>query len=517
MDEAERARRELASAVRRLRVSATSDPQRADELADALVDLTASRLLAWDFSEAATDAPESVVVAARLLASRGPAGPYASLPDAVRYASATAQLAAVQAGLGQPDAAARTLDGLDAWRQQVSRLPLAENLADTVVVWMLIARARSVLTADAALANAWADAAELRLYAMDPPPYLAMAAHLVVADARWAAGRPESSLAHHRLAADAHAAELAGTPTPRPAVAKVAAAPVPALHEPWAARLAATGDTASALAVRRAEVALLAPLDAAAADLALAGLASALVAQGRSSEAAALLPPGRGPVAGPSPEPPGARLTWEPLPATVGFAPSGAEEASARWQRDEQAAVFAGVVARAEATRTEAALRAEAEAGAARRAAEQEAADRRAEAEEAAAQAARAEAARAEEEFAAERARREESVQRAEAERRRRELADAHRREVDPRAAQAAAAELDDARAAVAAAGDDLLRLAAADERLAGLLRPLAAADPLTHADELAAALDALVGLRWRLGDTEGSRAAAREARALRG
>ena len=46
------------------------------------------------------------------------------------------------------------------------------------------------------------------------------------------------------------------------------------------------------------------------------------------------------------------------------------------------------------------------------------------------------------------------------------------------------------------------------------VLRPLAAVDP-GHRDELAAVLESLVGLLWRLGDPDGSRAAAREARTL--
>ena len=39
-------------------------------------------------------------------------------------------------------------------------------------------------------------------------------------------------------------------------------------------------------------------------------------------------------------------------------------------------------------------------------------------------------------------------------------------------------------------------------------------ADPAQYRDELVATLDALVSLRWRLGDSEGSRDAARERRA---
>ncbi|MFT4110102.1 hypothetical protein, partial [Propionicimonas sp.] len=117
-------------------------------------------------------------------------------------------------------------------------------------------------------------------------------------------------------------------------------------------------------------------------------------------------------------------------------------------------------------------------------------------------------------ERAAARSAREEEASRAAAEARRRLLAQEHRPAVDPDVALAAAVELDRARDAVRAAGDDPARVAAAREWLADVLRPLAAVDPSLR-PELAASLEALVGLRWRLGDAAGSRAAAREARTL--
>jgi hypothetical protein len=94
-------------------------------------------------------------------------------------------------------------------------------------------------------------------------------------------------------------------------------------------------------------------------------------------------------------------------------------------------------------------------------------------------------------------------------------LAREHRPEVDPEAARAAAAVLDHAREAVSEARGDAA-LAVAFHRLADVLRPLAAVDP-SHRPELASALESLVGLLWRLGDPDGSRAAAREARTLGG
>jgi hypothetical protein len=512
--------RALASDVRRLRVAAMSDPERTDELADTLVELTAARLLAWDFAEAAADAPESVVLAARILASRGPSGPYASVPDAVRYATATVQLAAVQAGLGQAAAAGRTLDGLDAWRAQLGRLPLAANLTGAVLLWALLARARALLGTDIAQANAYADAAEARLHALaDPPPYLALATHLLAADCRWAAGRPESALAHHRLALEVYRAAVARLDErPRPAVARSAAAPVRAVYEPYAQRLAATGDASGGIVLRRRELSLLERLgDDVARTTARTGLARALASAGRTVEAAEL-----DAVADPAAETPvpalGQRISWEPLPAALALAAGEPDPAAiAAWQRAEQAAVFAGVAARAEAERTESALHAAAQDAAARREAERTEAERRAAAEAKAARAAEAELQRREAEAARARREAEDAAARAAADQRRRHLAEAHERarQTDPRAAEAAAAELAQAQEHLRLAGPELVPQAAARERLADLLRPLALVDPAAHGRDLVDTLEALVGLRWRLGDPDGSREAAREAKAL--
>lgn len=513
LDTVENRARALASDVRRLRAAAMSDPQRTDELADALVDLTAARLLAWDFVEAAADAPESVVQAARILASRGPSGPYASVPDAVRYATATVQLAAVQAGLGQAEAAGRTLEGLDAWRAQLGRLPLAANLPEPVSLWALVARARALLDADVPLANAHADAAEAGLHALtDPPAYLALAVHLLTADCRWAAGRPESALAHHWLALEVHRAAVAGVgDRPRPAVARAALAPVVATYEPYAQRLAASRDPSGGIAMRREELEVVARFgdDVRAVR---AGLAQALRAAGRTIEATGL---GAGDPAAETPTARlGERITWTPL-AAPGLAVSEPDPAAvAAWQRAEQAAGFAGVAARADAERAESAMRAAAEDAAARLEAERAEAARHAAAEEAAARAAEAQARLRAQAEAEERAALGDAAARAAADERRRRLEAEHRPPVDPEHARMAAGQLEQARAAVRAAGEELLPLASATERLADLLRPLAAADP-AYSGEFAATLEVLVGLRWRLSDTEGSRAAAREAKAL--
>jgi hypothetical protein len=510
----ERRRRDLESAARRLRVAAMSDPQRTEELADVVVELAASALLAWDVADAATPAPESVVLAARILASRGPSGPYASLPDAVRYASAAAQLAAVQAALGQPEAAGRTLDGLDAWRAQLGRLPLAENLPDPVVLWLLAARARALLATDVPAANACADAAQVRLHAAAAPSYLALAVHLLTADCRWAAGRPDSALAHSRLALDVHRQVVAGlAPTPRPAVAKAAAAPVVAVYEPFAARLALTGATDAAIALRREEVAVLAALGATdQLPAARAGLAAALVDAGRADEASGL---GVEP-AGAAATPPGSRVDWTPLAPAPAFEPFDAASAQARWRQAEQSAVFAGVAAAAEAERAEGILREQARVAAQRREADRADAERAAERADAAAREREVAERAREAALAAERAEREQEAARAAAEERRRALAEEHRLTVDPDEARAAADELDAARRAVADADGDPAASAAAQDRLASLLRPLAAVEP-EYREELAAVLESLVGLLWRLGDPDGSRAAAREAKSLGG
>lgn len=531
LDRPERARRELASTVKRLRVSVTSDPGHGDELADALVRLTAARLLAWDFTEAAADAPEAVLLAARILARSGAAGPYTSPTDAARFFTASALLAAVQSGLGQDEAAARTLAGTDGWLPQLGRLQLREHLDATAVIWSLVARSRALLATDVPRANACADAAAHRLYAagLDTAPgYLALTVHLLVADCRWAAGYPDQSLAHHAVALSGHRVAI-GSAEPgrlRPALAAVAAAPVVALHEPYALRLDSTGEENFATAVRRAEVVLLENFGHAGGQLALAraGLARALAREGRGDEAQRELAEAEdlaakagirlqaldGAVL------PGVRCNWPKLTAAEALAPEGLPAtAVTRLEQDVQAAVFDGVAARVSAHRSEERLRAQADAAATERAADSAVAERLARSEAAAAQSAAIEQDRHAAGLAAVRRESEEAAAREAADERRRQLAEDHQLVVDPAAARTAATELAAARDGIGGAADDLQYLRAAQERLASLLRPLAAVDPDTHLPELVNALEALVGLRWRLGDPEGSREAAREARAL--
>src|SRR5215212_5835023 len=99
----------LASSVQRLRGWVGSDPSRAPELADTLVELTSHRLLGHAYAAAAEDAQEALRRAAELLTANGAIGPYTSVGDGIRYLTAVVHLAAVQMGLGLPEAAGRTI------------------------------------------------------------------------------------------------------------------------------------------------------------------------------------------------------------------------------------------------------------------------------------------------------------------------------------------------------------------------------------------------------------------------
>ena len=112
----------LASLAQRLRGWVGSDPSRAAELADALVELTAHRLLGHGYAAAAADAQDSVRRAGEILAASGPIGPYTSITDAARYVTAVVHMAAIQTGLGLPDAAGRTIESLQDMQEQLRGL-----------------------------------------------------------------------------------------------------------------------------------------------------------------------------------------------------------------------------------------------------------------------------------------------------------------------------------------------------------------------------------------------------------
>lgn len=505
----EDSRRELASTVKRLRVAVTSDPSRTAELADAMVALNATRLQAWAFSEAAADAPDAVVQAARILAQGGASGPYTSLPDGVRFFTASAQLAAVQGFLGLAEAAARTLDGLDAWRNQLGRLPLVDHLSAAAVVWSLLARARAYVD-DPALANAYADAASAWRFVTPMPAAQTIAVHLTAADCRWAGGHPDQALAQHRLALTAHESLLAELPArPRPALVATAAATAAATYEPYASRLESAGQVDFALGVRRAHLALLDRLGAEHAE-GQRWLAAALRRAGRAAEADEFASADEVATAPPTP---GRPVTWTRLDASAALSNRDLTSGYAASERAAQESTQTAATARRDAEaaetrhRDQAAERARqlaedelAAATAAARAAQQEAA-------------ARQERERTEAAAAAER--------RAKAERAARQAAEQHRQqaELQARLAARAAAEVQDeltlARSAAHAAAESPADRAHNLDRLAGLLRPLTALE--AYRDELATTLEALVGLRWQLGEADASREAARELKALTG
>jgi hypothetical protein len=294
--------KKLASTVQRLRGWVGSDPSRAPELADALVEVTAHRLLGHGFASAAADAQESVRRSAQLLTANGPIGPYTSVADAARYFAAVVQLATIQAAVGQPAAAGRTIESLQGLQQQLRELGLEQPLDPRTAIWAMSCTARSALAAaDVAEANAYADAALARLPESGPTDdtdtaYLAMDVARLASDCRWAAGRVEESLAFLRLAQDRYEAVVGGRlhqPSRlSPALVERLAEPLFGLYRDMADRLAASGEADLGLVTRRALVELLrglAPRLGPPARLqlasALADLARDLLATGRVDEA----------------------------------------------------------------------------------------------------------------------------------------------------------------------------------------------------------------------------------------
>jgi hypothetical protein len=294
--------KKLASTVQRLRGWVGSDPSRAPELADALVEVTAHRLLGHGFASAAADAQESVRRSAQLLTANGPIGPYTSVADAARYFAAVVQLATIQAAVGQPAAAGRTIESLQGLQQQLRELGLEQPLDPRTAIWAMSCTARSALAAaDVAEANAYADAALARLPESGPTEdtdtaYLAMDVARLASDCRWAAGRVEESLAFLRLAQDRYEAVVGGRlhqPSRlSPALVERLAEPLFGLYRDMADRLAASGEADLGLVTRRALVELLrglAPRLGPPARLqlasALADLARDLLATGRVDEA----------------------------------------------------------------------------------------------------------------------------------------------------------------------------------------------------------------------------------------
>jgi hypothetical protein len=294
--------KKLASSVQRLRGWVGSDPSRAPELADALIQLTAHRLLGHGYAAAAEDAQDAVRRAAELLAAKGPIGPYTSVSDAARYVTAVVHLAAIQAGLGVPDAAGKTLDTLKDIQEQLGD-GLLRQLSPQTAIWSLSSNARAALASgDIAAANAGADAALARLTESGledaESQYLAMDVDWLVSDCRWAAGRAEEAIAFLH-AAKARYEEVVDGRLEQPArlspgLLDRLAEPLFSLYRAMADRLAAVGEIDTRLMIRRRLIELLRGLTGRLGDPARLHLASALtdlghdlLEYGRADEAAA--------------------------------------------------------------------------------------------------------------------------------------------------------------------------------------------------------------------------------------
>ena len=465
--------KQLTSAVQRLRGWVGSDPSRNAELADALVELNAYRLLGHEYGAAASDARDALRRSAELLTANGPIGPYTSVEDAVRYLTAVVHLAVTQVALGLAESAGRTIASMDDVQEQLSKLPVQEQLAPMTAIWALSCSARSRLASgDVGGANAYADAALARLAesglrADTDSSYLAIDTDRLVSDCRWAAGRPQESLGFLHEARERYdhlvAGRLRDPAGLSPALVGRLAEPLFGLYRDMADRLIAVGEVDLGLVTRRELVALLRGLigrlgQSTQVQLvsALTDLADDLVKSDRVDEAdlAALE------AAETVPDFPGARSAlqnlargvvrrgrslpgWEPLPRSASYAATtasaagtaGAEITATQTERAEMATWLEGE--RTEAHRQELERLEQARIEAARRKAQQAEAER-AEAERVAEERARAERdARTE----AERQVAAEAAERLERKRRRLERLEAHRLEVERREAERREAE----------------------------------------------------------------------------
>jgi hypothetical protein len=251
----------LASLVQRLRGWVGTDPSRVPELADALVQLTAHRLLGHGYAAAAADAQEAVQRAGQLLTANGPIGPYTSIGDAGRYLTAVIQLATVQAGLGMTDAAGRTIDSLEDVRDQLRAYGLNEHLEPRTAIWALWCTGRATLASgDVAAANAYADAALDRLAESglreDPDAaYLDIDVGRLASDCRWAAGMDGEAIVHLHAAVERYEHLVGGgieDPSRlSPPLLERLAEPLFGLYRDMADRLVATGDVDLGLVSRR--------------------------------------------------------------------------------------------------------------------------------------------------------------------------------------------------------------------------------------------------------------------------
>ncbi len=461
----------LTSLVQRLRGWVGSDPSRAPELADALIELTAHRLLGHGYAAGAADAQDSVRRAGEILAASGPIGPYTSISDAARYVTAVVHMAAIQAGLGLPEAAGRTIESLQDIREQL-HAGLEQRLEPQTAIWALWCGARAALASgDIAAANAYADAALARLAESDlrdaaDAAYLAMDVDRLASDCRWAAGRAEEALPYLYSAKsrydDMVGGRLEEPARLSPALLERLAEPLFGLYRDMADRLAGCGDAELGLLTRRELIERLRGLTGRLGDpvrvqlaSALSDLAGDLAAEDRvdeansaAAEAAATLPSGsdaavedltRG-VVGRGPQ----VVTWTPLPTTASYAATTASLAATKivsrstLDAEQERGLGAWLqLARPEARRLEQQRMEQARVDAERREDERRTAERAAAEKLAAERTQAADAKRLE----AERRAAADEAERLERKRRREERIEAHRLEVERREAERREAE----------------------------------------------------------------------------
>jgi hypothetical protein len=461
----------LTSRVQRLRGWVGSDPAKLPELADALAELTAHKLLGHSYAAAVTDAQDAVRRAGELLAASGPIGPYTSISDAARYITAVVHLATIQTGMGMLDAASRTVESLEDIREQLREHRLEVPLQPETVIWALSCSSRTALaSSDVITANAYADAAFVRLAESGlgedaDAAYLAMDVNRLTSDTRWAAGRAEEALSYLHAAKDHYDAAVGGRLDEpgrlSPALLERLAEPLFSLYRDMADRLVATGEVDLGLATRRRLIELLRGLAGRLGDPIRAQLAAVLVdlardlsnvdrlkeANSARAEADEIMPLDSAPVqelARGLPVVGTEMITWNPLPSTASYAATTAASANMKivdlaalrrvWQQRTAAWLEAE---RSEAHQRELQIMEGARIAAARRQAEQFEAERAAAEQRAVeeAEAAKAERLKAEQQAQAEEA------ERLERKRRRQERMEAHRLEVERREAERREAE----------------------------------------------------------------------------
>lgn len=488
--------RDLDARVRKLRVQSTSDPDRLDEFADALLQLTAVRLQSWDFGQAATDAPEAVITSARVLAAGGPVGPYAKPVDAARYHTSSVQLATIQALLGATEGAARTLAGLDDWQQQLGELSTIEGLAPETLVWNLIARAQAASNEESASGYAELAGAVRQLLALTPNQ--AIWVHLTLAADHWRHGRQELALAQDQLSLAELARLLDDLTEPvRPGITEVLTRIAQTVFPAVARRAVAASEPALGAALSRQWRDLLLRLgqDPGPAEELLAATAPGL------PDVAALPRDAQQPGAEPA-------KTATQVPASLDLTRGRSLAAQAEaWGRSELRRRVDQ--ARLDQERLERESRAEAE----RREAEAAAQERLATERQAQQAALEAELRRHEAEAWAARQQEQRQAARLAAQVRRQELAAERHPEVDPELLAASEPALARLRAALNDTPTDDPGRSAKLQVIAGVLRPLAGNEE--RRAELVEVLTELVALHWRAGQNEASRNAARELRRL--